>query len=59
MSGSIDPPCGDRKFVRMLVNRRALLVEEHLDYGLCHGVRTPPDAVDFVIAQVDPHRRRW
>jgi hypothetical protein len=35
----------------MLRNRRALLVEEHLDHGLCHGVRTPPDAIDFVVAQ--------
>src|SRR3954468_3092854 len=36
-----------------LVNRRALLVEEHLDHGLSYGVGTAADSIDFVVAQVD------
>ncbi|HEY2434318.1 MAG TPA: hypothetical protein VGI12_16705 [Vicinamibacterales bacterium] len=36
-----------------LVNRRALLVEEHLDHGLSYGVGTAADSIDLVVAQVD------
>ncbi|HXI32333.1 MAG TPA: hypothetical protein VNG89_28035, partial [Vicinamibacterales bacterium] len=36
-----------------LVNRRALLVEEHLDHGLSDGVGAAVDSIDFVVAQVD------
>jgi hypothetical protein len=35
------------------MDRRALLVEEHLDHGLRYGVSTAADSIYLVAAQVD------
>src|SRR4051812_42886494 len=36
-----------------LVNRRALLVDEHLDHGLSYGVGVAVDSLDLVVGQID------
>jgi hypothetical protein len=34
------------------MDRRSLLVEEHLDHGLRHNLGTASDSIDIVVAQV-------
>src|SRR5262247_2819106 len=54
MSGSIDPPCGDRKFVHMRQWIVGRFSSRNISITACvDSVRTDADSIDLVVGQID------